>query len=171
MNPTNLRVFKKKSEFNRKRFRTFITRLEESSHHGVMQEAVEANAEVWQEIDCLSCSNCCRKMTPTLNGADKKRIANHLGLSTKAFAEKYLEYDAKDKDWRMQKQPCVFLDLTTNKCNIYEVRPADCSGFPHLTKAPLKSYLYIHKQNIMYCPATYLFVEKMMDRIGFEKIK
>jgi Fe-S-cluster containining protein len=106
-------------------------------------------------------------MTPTLNAADKTRIAAHLDMTVKDFTLKYLEYDTEDRDWRMQKQPCTFLDLTTNKCNIYEVRPADCSGFPHLTKVPLKSYLYIHKQNIMYCPATYLFVEKMMDRIGF----
>jgi Fe-S-cluster containining protein len=166
--PTNLRAFKKKAETNRKRFRSFISKLENSSHRGIVQEAVEANREVWQEIDCLSCANCCRKMTPTLTGADKSRIADHLGLTVKDFTATYLEYDKKEKDWRMVNQPCKFLDLTTNKCNIYAVRPADCAGFPHLTKTPLKSYLYIHKQNIMYCPATFLFVEKMMERIEFE---
>lgn len=163
----NLRDFKKQSEKNKKRFRSFITKLENSSHRGVVEEAKAADKEVWQEVDCLSCANCCKKMTPTLNGTDKTRIASHLGMTVKDFTAKYLEYDAEDRDWRMQKQPCVFLDLNTNKCNIYEVRPADCSGFPHLTKTPLKSYLYIHKQNIMYCPATYLFVEKMMERIEF----
>lgn len=165
--PINLRAFKKNAVLNRKRFRSFITKLENSTHHGVLEEVQAADKEVWETVDCLGCANCCKQMTPTLNTADKLRISNHLGMSVKAFTAKYLEYDAKDKDWRMQKQPCVFLDLTTNKCSIYEVRPADCSGFPHLTKVPLKSYLYIHKQNIMYCPATYLFVEKMMDRIAF----
>ena len=165
--PTNLRSFKRDSVINRKRFRSFITKLENSSHRGVLEQAQEANKEVWQEVDCLSCANCCKKMTPTLNTADKLRISNHLGITVRDFTAKYLEFDATEKDWRKQKQPCVFLDLTTNKCNIYEVRPADCAGFPHLTKVPLKSYLYIHKQNIMYCPATYLFVEKMMERIHF----
>lgn len=165
--PINLRSFKKKAGLNRKRFRAFITRLENSRHQGVMEEVQHTNAEVWKEIDCLSCANCCKKMTPTLNVADKSRIAAHLGMTVKDFTTQYLEYDATDKDWRMQQQPCTFLDLKTNKCSIYEVRPADCSGFPHLTKAPLKNYLYIHKQNIMYCPATYLFVEKMMDKITF----
>lgn len=169
--PTDLELFEKKAAANKKRFRGFVTKLENSSHRGVMQEVTEANAEVWQEVDCLSCANCCRKMTPTLKAADKTRIANHLRISVKAFTEKYLLYDAKDKDWRMQQQPCTFLDLATNKCTIYEVRPADCSGFPHLTKAPLKSYLYIHKQNIMYCPATYLFIEKMMERVAFENVR
>ena len=166
--PTNLKKFKHKAETNRKRFRSFINKLEKADHYGVVNEAKKADAEVWQEIDCLSCANCCKKMTPTLTAKDKIRIATHLGLSVPDFTSQYLEYDKADKDWRMQKQPCRFLDLATNKCNIYEVRPADCAGFPHLAKTPLKSYMYIHKQNIMYCPATYLFVEKMMDRIVFE---
>lgn len=164
----DLKTFNKEALKNRKKFRTFISRLETSRHQGVLEEVKMADKEVWQESDCLKCANCCKKMTPTLKTADKKRIATHLGLTVPAFTRQYLEYDKKDKDWRMQQQPCVFLDLNTNKCNIYAVRPADCSGFPHLTKTPLKSYLYIHKQNIMYCPATYLFVEKMMDRVGFE---
>lgn len=145
--------------------RRFIDELEEAKHKGVKKEAKAAEKEVWQEVNCLSCANCCKTMTPTFDKNDKKRIAAHLGMSVKDFKEKYLVYDKDDDDWRMQKQPCVFLDLTTNKCTIYAVRPADCSGFPHLTKTPLKSYLYIHKQNIEYCPATYRFVEKMMERI------
>jgi hypothetical protein len=46
-------------------------------------------------------------------------------------------------------------------CSIYEVRPADCADFPHFHKRPATDYLYIHKQNIEYCPATMLLVEKM----------
>jgi len=152
---------------NKRSFRSFITRLEKSRHAGINKLAENIEKEVWQEVQCLSCANCCKKMTPTLNAADKKRIANYLGISTEAFTEKYLEYDKKEKDWRMQKQPCMFLDLKTNKCGIYEIRPLDCRGFPHLTKKPMKTFMYIHKQNIEYCPATYRFVEKMMDRIEF----
>jgi Fe-S-cluster containining protein len=164
-----LKQLKKKFEANQEEFRKFIDDLEEADHKGVKKVAKAADKEVWKEVDCLSCANCCKKMTPTLNKKDKKRIAAHLGLSVKDFKEKYLEYDKEDKDWRMQQQPCVFLDLTTNKCNIYAVRPDDCAGFPHLAKTPLKSYVYIHKQNIEYCPATYKFVEKMIERIEITK--
>jgi Fe-S-cluster containining protein len=165
-----LKHLKKKFETNQKRFRKFIDELEEAKHDGIKKQAKEADKEVWKEVDCLTCANCCKKMTPTLTKQDKKRIAHHLGLEVKAFKEKYLVYDEEDKDWRMQKQPCVFLDLQSNKCTIYPVRPDDCAGFPHLTKTPLKSYLYIHKQNIEYCPATYRFVEKMMERIEITKV-
>lgn len=164
-----LKQLKRKFEENKKKFRKFIDDLEEAEHKGVKKIAKTAEQEVWQEVDCLSCANCCKKMTPTLNKKDKKRIAHHLDLSVKEFKEKYLVYDKEDKDWRMQKQPCVFLDLNTNKCTIYAVRPKDCAGFPHLTKTPLKRYVYIHKQNIEYCPASYRFVEKMMERIDISK--
>jgi Fe-S-cluster containining protein len=59
-------------------------------------------------------------------------------------------------------QPCQFLDLKTNMCSIYEIRPADCAGFPHLTKKKMVEYMHVHKQNITFCPATFLMVEKMM---------
>ena len=164
-----LKQLKKKYEANQKKFRKFIDDLEEADHKGVKKEARAADKEVWNEVDCLSCANCCKKMTPTLTKKDKKRIAHYLNLTVKEFKEKYLMYDQEEDDWRMQKQPCTFLDLSTNKCSIYEVRPNDCAGFPHLTKTPLKSYVYIHKQNIEYCPATYRFVEKMMERIEITK--
>ena len=164
-----LNQLEKKFKANKKPFRKFIDKLEEAEHKGVKKEARAVEKEVWQEVDCLSCANCCKKMTPTLTKPDRHRIASHLGITPKEFKQKYLVFDKEDDDWRMQQQPCVFLDLGTNKCTIYPVRPDDCAGFPHLTKTPLKSYLYIHKQNIEYCPATYRFVEKMMERIEITK--
>jgi len=62
-------------------------------------------------------------------------------------------------------QPCQFLDLTTNMCSIYEVRPVDCADFPHFHRRPATDYLYIHKQNIQYCPATMLLIEKLKEII------
>ena len=82
-------------------------------------------------------------------------------MTEKAFKEKWLYYDAKDGDWMNRQQPCQFLDLSTNMCTIYAVRPADCAGFPHLTKKKMTDYMHVHKQNIAYCPATYKMVEKM----------
>jgi Fe-S-cluster containining protein len=164
-----LKMLKKKYEAAQKPMRKFISDLETAEHRGVLAIAQAAEKEVWQEVNCLRCANCCKKMTPTLTRADRVRIASYLQLSEPDFTNRYLSYDAEDKDWRMQKQPCTFLDKNTNMCTIYAVRPKDCAGFPHLTKTPLKSYLHIHKQNIEYCPATFRFVEKMMDRIAISR--
>ena len=78
-----------------------------------------------------------------------------------AKAEKWLYLDKRENDWMNKSRPCQFLDLKTNMCSVYAVRPADCAGFPHLVKKPLTDYMYVHKQNIEYCPATLLFVEKI----------
>lgn len=165
MQPVNLFSFRKKVSFYRKIFLRYLRRVEKLKPQGLDKLAEKLNAEVWQEIDCLSCANCCKRMTPTFNNKDIKRISAHLNMKPSEFKEKWLQYDKKDKDWTNKKQPCQFLDLTTNMCSIYEVRPDDCAEFPHLTKKKMVDYMHIHQQNISYCPATFRFVEKMREKV------
>lgn len=167
MQPVNLRSFKQKVARNKKRMKSFLTKVEKNTPAGLDKLAVELNKEVWEEIDCLTCANCCKQMTPTYTKKDISRIANHLGMTPKGFKEKWLVYDKKDKDWMNVSRPCQFLDTKTNMCSIYEVRPSDCAGFPHLTRARMKNYMHVHKQNLEYCPATHKLVEKMQERIEF----
>ena len=101
-----------------------------------------------------------------LTPKDLKRISAHLEMSVSEFKEKWLYYDKKDKDWMNVKQPCQFLDLSSNLCSIYEVRPTDCAGFPHLVRKKMVDYIHVHQQNISYCPATYKMVEKMMEKLA-----
>jgi Fe-S-cluster containining protein len=117
---------------------------------------------VWQEVDCLSCANCCKTMSPTFTPKDIKRISAHLNMRPVDFKEKYLYLDKRENDWMNKLQPCQFLDLSTNMCSIYEVRPADCAGFPHHTKRRMIDYMHVYKQNVEYCPATYRMVERMI---------
>lgn len=159
----NLRSFKQKVRFNKKIFRAFITRLEKNPPKNLHQMLDEVDKEVWQETDCLSCGNCCKKMTPTFTVQDIKRISAHFEMTPAAFKDKWLVFDKSDGDWQNKKQPCQFLNLKDNKCSIYAIRPADCAGFPHLTKRKATDYLHIHKQNIEYCPATFKMVEKMKE--------
>ena len=161
MQVTNLRKFKKKFEANKKLFRYFITRTENRPPLNLDILSEEIDRQVWTKVDCLGCANCCKIMSPTYTFQDIKRISAHLGMRQKDFREKWLYLDKRDNDWMNKSRPCQFLDLNTNMCSIYEVRPADCSGFPHLTKKPIPEFMHVHKQNIEYCPATLLFVEKL----------
>ena len=165
MQTVNFRSFSQKVRFHKKAFKRYLSKVDKNPPIDLYQSMITIDKEIWNEIDCLSCANCCKKMTPTFTTADIKRIADFLKMTVKDFKTKWLVYDKKDKDWQNVKQPCQFLNLNTNKCNIYEVRPTDCSGFPHFTKKQPALYLYIHKQNIQYCPATYKMVEKMRERI------
>ncbi len=163
MLPVNLRSFKQKVRHNRRRFRLFLSKLEKPLYKNALRTVpLAADITVWKETDCLTCANCCKTMTPTFNPADIRRISSHLDMTAKAFKEKYLYKDKKDGDWMNVKQPCQFLNLTDNKCSIYEIRPADCSGFPHHNKKKLTDYVHVYKQNVEFCPATYRWVEQMM---------
>ena len=157
----NLRSFQHKVRLHKKALRAFLTKLEKKPPKQIHKMMDMVDKEVWMEIDCLSCGNCCKKMTPTFTVKDVKRISGYLEMTPLAFREKWLRYDKKDDDWQNKKQPCQFLNLNDNKCSIYAIRPADCAGFPHLTKRKAVDYIHIHKQNIQYCPATYKMVEKM----------
>jgi Fe-S-cluster containining protein len=165
MQPVNLYSFRKKVSIYKKFFHKYLKRVEKLNPEGLDMLAEKLNTEVWQNVDCVSCANCCKTMTPTYTTKDIRRIAKHLNMRPKDFKERWLKYEKKDKDWVNKKQPCQFLDLSTNMCSIYEVRPADCAGFPHLTKKKMVDYMHMHQQNILYCPATFKMVEKMMEKI------
>lgn len=161
MQAVNLRKLKKQFAANKRLIRHFITRAEKKPAEKLAVLSDQLDKEVWAEVDCLSCANCCKVMSPTYTWQDIKRISAHLHMRPKDFKEKWLYLDKKQNDWMNKSTPCQFLNLQTNMCSIYEVRPADCAGFPHLNKKPVPDYMYIHKQNIEYCPATMLFVEKL----------
>ncbi len=164
MVPVNLRSFSQKVRFNKKAFKRYLTKVEKNSPKDLYKNLIAIDKEIWQETDCLTCANCCKKMTPTFTDKDISRISKHLNTTVIEFKNKWLNYDKKSKDWMNKNQPCQFLNLKNNKCNIYEVRPADCSGFPHITKKQPELYIDVYKQNIEYCPATYKMVEKMMKK-------
>lgn len=155
------RSYKRKLSSTRTAFRRFLNQTEKTPPRGIDQQTPKTEKEVWEVVDCLTCANCCKKMTPTFTPQDLKRISAHFHQTPDEFRKHWLVKD-RNKDLVNKKQPCQFLDLKTNMCSIYEIRPADCAGFPHLSKKKWTEYAYIHKQNIDYCPATYKMVEKLM---------
>jgi Fe-S-cluster containining protein len=157
-----LRSFKAKLRYKRKSFRGFLSKISKDPPRNLDDISVKVDKEVWKEVDCLSCANCCKMMTPTFTAKDIRRISSHLEMTIPAFKKKWLKKDRGNNDIINKSTPCQFLNLKTHMCNIYEVRPADCAGFPHMTKKKMKDYIHVHKQNIDYCPATFKMVEKMI---------
>jgi hypothetical protein len=164
----NPRSFRKKVSIRRKAFRKFLNYLQRDTPPGLDKLTVETEKKVWKEVDCMSCANCCKTMTPTYTPKDIKRIAAHQGMTTMAFKEKWLLKEKGSGDWINKTLPCQFLNMKNNECTIYAVRPADCSGFPHLSKKRIGGYIHVHKQNLEFCPATFKMVEKMMETVNGE---
>jgi len=61
MQPVNIRSFKQKVRHHKKAFRRFLSKVEKNPPAKLDKIAEQIDAEVWQEIDCLTCANCCKK--------------------------------------------------------------------------------------------------------------
>lgn len=163
--------FRERAKQNRISFRRFLTRLKKDPPGGLDQKTELAEREVWKEVDCMKCANCCKVMTPTYTEKDIRRIARFLGKTVQQVKSSWLKKERGEDTWVNKSVPCQFLDLKTNHCTIYEVRPADCEGFPHLSKKKMVDYIHVHHQNLDDCPATFRMVEKMREMIGVERGK
>lgn len=161
MHVFTLRSFKLRVRHRKKAFVNFLNRIRRNPPQRLDSLAEKVNNEIWHEVDCLACANCCKTMTPTYTAKDIKRISSYLGMTVSEMKGKWLKKD-KEGDWINKTNPCQFLDPETHFCNVYEVRPADCAGFPHLAKKKMVDYLHVHKQNVDSCPATFKMVERMM---------
>jgi Fe-S-cluster containining protein len=111
----------------------------------------EAHDEVFQEIDCLKCANCCKTTSPIFRDVDIKRISRRLKMTVTAFEDTYLKED-EEGDKVLLSSPCAFLGVD-NKCNIYEDRPLACREYPHTDRKRMYQILDLTIKNTKICPA------------------
>ena len=145
--------------------RKFLKRIAKSKPRNMIKNSIALAEKTWEEVGCLNCANCCKKMTPTFKKVEVKRIAEHIGLSYKEYFEKYLTIDDDNGDIINKSTPCQHLNLKTNKCSVYEIRPADCRLFPHFQRKDFHDISYVIAENVAACPATLIFVEKLQHAI------
>jgi Fe-S-cluster containining protein len=155
----DLEKFKISASRRKKSLSVFLDKFDELVPADMPALVEKAEAETWNEINCMDCANCCKTMTPTFNKADIVRISAHLGLTPKEFKSRWLYKEPVSGDWVNTTQPCQF--LADNKCSIYEVRPADCAEFPHHNKKPFDLYNETFKNNLVHCPATLALVNRL----------
>ena len=89
----NLRSFKQKVRHHQKSFKRYLGRIEKNPPRNLDTIAEIIDAEVWREVDCLSCANCCKTMTPTFTTKDIKRISAHFEMTQQEFKTKWLKFD------------------------------------------------------------------------------
>ncbi|OQY32637.1 MAG: zinc/iron-chelating domain-containing protein [Spirochaetaceae bacterium 4572_59] len=115
--------------------------------------------EVFMEIDCLKCANCCRGTGPLLRERDISRLSKALRMRPGVFTEQYLQID-EDEDYIFKAMPCPFLEID-NYCSVYENRPGACRDYPHSNCISFKKYSSQMLENTRICPAVFLIFEKM----------
>ena len=121
--------------------------------------AAELHDQVFGEVDCLACANCCKTTPALVERSDVKRIAKHLKIPPKTFIRKYLIEDING-ELMIARVPCTFLN-EDNTCRIYEVRPNACREYPHTNQIGFHRRAKLNAKNTIVCPATYAIVTKM----------
>jgi uncharacterized protein len=126
--------------------------------------AGEFHEQAFEEVDCLSCANCCKTTSPIFYQKDIERLAKHLKMRPTAFIEKYLHID-EDNDYVLNVAPCPFLD-SENYCTVYEARPTACREYPHTDRKRFYQLLDLTLKNTFICPAAYKVMEGLKKKLG-----
>ena len=137
----------------------FYKRLKHKSPKDLDEKFETLHDEVFAEIDCLTCANCCKTTSPIFYERDIERAAKALKMKPGAFFEKYLKMDA-DKDAVLKQAPCAFLG-PDNYCSIYDSRPNACREYPHTNRKKMHQLLDLTFKNTMICPAVFEITERL----------
>ena len=137
----------------------YLKQLQNKSTTSLKDEVVKKHQEAFQEIDCLSCANCCKSSPPIVTKKDAKRMGKALGIPPKTVIKKYLIHDV-DGSMMMNGVPCVFLQ-EDNRCSIYNDRPEACRAYPHTDDPNYLNKPRFNVENTIVCPAAYAIVKKL----------
>ncbi|MFY0608011.1 MAG: YkgJ family cysteine cluster protein [Cyclobacteriaceae bacterium] len=144
---------------NLKTNKTFIKRLKKNKPKDLDDQFHALDDEVFQEIDCLECANCCNTTSPIFQQGDIERLAKTLKMKVGTFIEMYLNLD-EEGDYVLKSSPCAFLG-NDNKCIVYESRPTACREYPHTNRKRMHQILDLTLKNTTICPAVSQIVEKL----------
>jgi len=141
----------------------FLQRLKKQDQKKVDQTFHAFHEEVFNEIDCIDCANCCKTTSPILYQNDIERLAKALRIKPGNFIETYLKID-EDYDFVFKSAPCPFLDKE-NHCRVYEDRPKACREYPHTNRKKMVQILDLTYKNTLVCPAVLEIVNRMKNTL------
>ena len=122
----------------------------------------EICAAVTAEIDCGACANCCKVLGCELADSEIRRLARRSGMGTSEFEERYVTVD-EFRQKGIHTKPCPF--LAGNRCSVYEDRPADCKGYPHLDQPDFRFRTIGTIENAPVCPIVFNTLERLKERL------
>ena len=115
-----------------------------------------------EDIDCLSCANCCRSLGPAIYDKDIDRMAKALRIKPSQVVEQYLRID-EDGDYVFKSMPCPFL-MNDNYCSIYESRPKACREYPHTDRKNFSQIYKLTVKNTSTCPIAFEVLKELIRK-------
>jgi len=155
----NLDRFREQAQQRSADNKKYLQSLKRKDARTVDDKFHQLHDEVFEEIDCLTCANCCNTTSPIFYQTDIERVSKALRMKPGDFVEKYLRVD-EDKDYVLKSSPCPFLD-SENHCVVYEDRPKACREYPHTNRKKMVQITELTYKNTLVCPAVLEMVERL----------
>ncbi len=137
----------------------FLERVKKMDSRKVDDAFHTTHEAVFEEMDCLTCANCCKTTSPIFYQTDIERVAKSLRMKPGDFVEQYLRID-EDRDYVLKSSPCPFLG-DDNYCSVYEARPKACREYPHTDRKKMVQVTGLAYKNTQVCPAVLEIVERL----------
>ncbi|UCG79276.1 MAG: YkgJ family cysteine cluster protein [Nitrospirota bacterium] len=103
-------------------------------------------------FSCQDCGKCClsreRYSFVYISMGDRKRLADHLRISTKEFTIQYTSKTDGHLHLKYPEKDCLF--LSEGRCSVYEARPSQCRSWPFWPENMKKGVW--EKELKTYCP-------------------
>ena len=139
--------------------KTFFKKLKKNQLKELDNTIQEIHEEVFEEINCLDCANCCKTLGPRITIKDIEKLSSYLKMKQSDFVDKYLRID-EDKDFVFKNMPCPFL-MPDNYCSVYPERPKACREYPHTDRKKFYQIYSLTIKNSTTCPAVYEILEEL----------
>ena len=155
----DLELFQRESKSDFPTNKKVKDRLRKVKPKRLDEEFENLHGEVFEEIDCLVCANCCKTTSPIFLQVDIDRLAKVFRQKSSAFIDEYLHRD-EEGDYVLNSSPCPFLG-TDNKCLVYEDRPKACREYPHTNRKNMHGILGLTLKNTLVCPAVFKIFQQI----------
>jgi len=151
----SLHLAQRKAGENKK----FLQSLKKKDARQVDNAFHQTHEKVFEELDCLTCGNCCKTTSPIFYQNDIERVGKALRMKPGDFIDTYLRVDDED-DYVLKSSPCPFLGAD-NHCSVYQDRPKACREYPHTDRKKMVQIMDLTHKNTLVCPAVFEIVERL----------
>ena len=115
---------------------------------------------------CEQCGKCCYDTEMILSSQDIDFIIKN---SSKVLKKEDFTFQNNDGFYQLKNQMghCIFLDITSDKCKIYEFRPSGCIFYPLIYDFDNNRCIFDKE-----CPRIYLFYQSRKEfKLMCKKLK
>ncbi len=143
--------------------KSFFKKLKKNQLRDLDDTVHYLHEQVFNEIDCLECANCCKTLGPRITDRDIEKLAGALRKKPSEIVATYLRID-EDNDYVFKTMPCPFLG-SDNYCSVYADRPKACREYPHTDRKKFHQISGLTIRNAETCPAVFEILERLRNEL------